>query len=215
VSATDTEARVAGQPQAPTPYALAARELLRNTLLDAMGERLQSKAWAAVTMAEVARAAGVSRQTLYNEFGSRQEFAQAFVLREVDRFLLAVEQAITTRIDDPPAAVAAAFAVFLTAAAENPMVRSIVAGEGGGELLPLVTTHGEPVLERATERLSTVFLSAFSSVAAGDARLLADVVVRLAISYAALPSGSSELTAEAVARLLGPYVQSVLGLARD
>ena len=42
-------------------------------------------------MAEVARAAGVSRQTLYKEFGTRQEFAQAFVLREADRFLGDVE----------------------------------------------------------------------------------------------------------------------------
>ena len=33
-------------------------------------------------MADVAAAGGVSRQTLYNEFGTRDEFAQAFVIRE-------------------------------------------------------------------------------------------------------------------------------------
>ncbi len=197
----------------PTPYAQAARELLRNTLLDAMGERLQSRRWAQVTMGEVATAAGVSRQTLYNEFGSRQEFAQAFVLREVDRFLAAVEQAIAAHLDDPPAAVAAAFEVFLAAAAQNTMVRAITSGDSSEELLPLVTTHGEPVLERATERLTGFFLAGFPTVHPTDARLLAEVVVRLAISYAALPSASSTMTAASVARLLGPYVQSVLGQA--
>ena len=42
-------------------------------------------------MADVARAAGVSRQTLYNEFGAAAELAQAFVLREADLFLDAVQ----------------------------------------------------------------------------------------------------------------------------
>jgi AcrR family transcriptional regulator len=202
---------LAAATQAPVPYAQAARELLRNTLLDAMGERLLSRRWAQVTMADVATAAGVSRQTLYNEFGTRQEFAQAFVLREVDRFLAAVEQAIAAHLENPPAAVAAAFEVFLAAAAQNTMVRAIIAGDSSEELLPLVTTHGEPVLERATERLSGFFLDAFPTVAATDARLLAEVVVRLAISYAALPSASSSMTAASVGRLLGPYVQRVLG----
>jgi AcrR family transcriptional regulator len=201
-------------PPAPTPYPLAARELLRNTLLDAMGEQLQSKRMAEVTMADVAAAAGVSRQTLYNEFGSRGEFTQAFVLREVDRFLAVVEQAITERLEDPPAAVAAAFEIFLASAAENVMVQNILSGEGGGELLALVTTHGGPVLERASERLSALFRTGFPAVSPADASLLAEAVVRLAISYAALPTGSSRANAAALTRLLEPFVQNALGQAR-
>jgi AcrR family transcriptional regulator len=196
--------------QAPTPYPVAARELLRSTLLDAMGEQLQSRPWAQVTMADVARAAGVSRQTLYNEFGSRQDFAQAFVLREVDRFLAAVERTIAAHVDDPVAAVAGAFEVFLLVAAENPLVRTIVSGDSTGELLPLVTTHGEPVLQRASERLAAFFEDAFPTVHHADAQLLAETVVRLAISYAALPSEASSITAAAIARLLGPFVLQAL-----
>lgn len=67
------------------PYSLAARELLRNTLLDAACDELQDRRWANITMADIARSAGVSRQTLYKEFGSRDEFAQALVLREAER----------------------------------------------------------------------------------------------------------------------------------
>ena len=70
-----------------TPYALAARELLRNTLLDGARDELQRRPWAEITMADIAAAAGVSRQTLYKEFGSRDEFAQVLVMREADRFL--------------------------------------------------------------------------------------------------------------------------------
>src|ERR1700689_5972481 len=74
------------------PYPIAARDLLRNTLLDAALEELHQRGWAQITMADIAHTAGVSRQTLYKEFGSRDEFAQALAQREAERFLAAVEQ---------------------------------------------------------------------------------------------------------------------------
>jgi AcrR family transcriptional regulator len=197
-----------------TPYAVAARELLRDTLLDAARDLLRDRTWGEVTMADVAAAAGVSRQTLYSEFGSRPEFAQAFVLRESDRFLAAVEGAVLAHLDDPEAALVAAFDVFLTAAAEDPLVRSVVAG-GDDSLLPLVTTHGQPVVERAAERLAAVILSGWPHVDDRDARLLAESVVRLAISHAALPTGPAGMTAASVATLLGPYLERVVGQAQD
>ena len=57
--------------------------------------------WAQVTMAEIATAAGVSRQTLYNEFGTRDEFGQALVIRESGRLLDAVEQTIAEHAERP------------------------------------------------------------------------------------------------------------------
>lgn len=196
---------------APTPFAVAARELLRNTALDAARTELQDRSWGDVTMSDIARAAGMSRQTLYNEFGSRRGFAQAYVLRETDRFLGAVEGAVQAHLDDPATALSAAFAVFLTAAAEDPLVRSIVSGGGGSDdLLALVTTQGEPVLERATHRLSAVILAAWPHLAADDTALLAECVVRLAISYAALPAGPAGMTATSISTLLGPYIQQLL-----
>lgn len=196
---------------APVPYPVAARELLRSTLLDAMRDQLESRGWAEVTMAEVARAAGVSRQTLYKAFGSRQEFAQAYVLREVDHFLEAVEAAVGAHVDDPPRALSAAFGVFLTAAAQDPLVRAIVSGDGGSELLPLVTTQGQPVLEHATERLAAFLLDGWPTIAREQAQLLAECVVRLAISHAALPGRPTGMGAESVATLLGPYVEQIVG----
>ena len=55
-------------------------------------------------MAEIAAAAGVSRQTLYNEFGTRDEFGQALLIREGSRLLDAVEETIAAHADDPLAA---------------------------------------------------------------------------------------------------------------
>jgi AcrR family transcriptional regulator len=201
------------RPLERTPYALAARELLRNTLLDAARDELQRRPWAEITMADIAATAGVSRQTLYKEFGSREAFAQAFVLRESDRFLLTVEQAVLEHLDDPPTALSAAFDVFLTAAAEDPLVRTLLSGEGTYSLLALITTQGEPLVDSAAERLCAIILSGWPTVAPPDAQLLAECLVRLAISYATLPAGPTGMTAASVTTLLGPYIERVLAQA--
>ena len=65
---------------ARTPYPEAARELLRQTLFGAARDRLEQQAWSEITMSDIAASAGVSRQTLYKEFGNRNEFGLAFVL---------------------------------------------------------------------------------------------------------------------------------------
>jgi AcrR family transcriptional regulator len=193
-----------------TPYSVAARELLRDTLLDAAQAELQERRWSEVTMADIARSAGVSRQTLYNEFGSRDEFAQILVIRESDRFLDAVEAAVRAHLDEPAVALAAAFGVFLTAAAENPLVRTIVGGDGAEQLLALFTTQGKPLVDRASERVTDVLLSGWPLVPREDAELLSECLVRLAISYAALPQGPASMTAASLAKLLGPYIERVV-----
>ncbi len=193
---------------APTPYAIAARELLRDTLFDAARRELEGRAWSEVTMADVALAAGVSRQTLYKEFGSRDEFAQAFVLREADRFVMAIEGALDAHLDDPRAALTAAFGLFLQAAGEDPLIRAAIAGSG--EMLPLLTTHGQPLIERAAQRLRTAILARWPAAGEHDAALLAECVVRLAISYATLPLAPAGMTASSIAQLLGPYIDHAL-----
>jgi AcrR family transcriptional regulator len=197
-------------PSAPRqPYPVAARELLRSSLLDAARDELRHRRWADITMADVALAAGVSRQTLYKEFGSREEFAQALVLREADGLLDAVERAMRNNRDQPGDALAAAFDVYLTAAAENPLIRAVVAADGAPELLTLLTTHGEPLMERSSQRLKALLHAGWPLMGEDDAELLSECLVRLAISYAALPRGPASMSAASVARLLGPYVESV------
>jgi AcrR family transcriptional regulator len=202
---TPTERRI--------PYSVAARELLRNTLLDAACDQLQGRPWTDVTMADIALAAGVSRQTLYKEFRSRQQFAQALAMREADRFLLSVEHAVTAHLDDPASALAAAFDVFLTAAAENPLVRTIVYGDGAEELLAMFTTHGQPLVQRTTEHLTAVVLDSWPPIPQEDAQLLSECLVRLAISYAALPAGPASMTAASIATLLGPYIERLVEIS--
>jgi AcrR family transcriptional regulator len=206
VTASSATIRAVSRP----PYAVAARQLLRDTLFDAARDELQQRAWADITMADVARAAGVSRQTLYKEFGTRDEFAAAFVIREGERFLGAVEQAVRASFDDPQAAVAAALEVFLVAAAEDPLMRIVLADDGTGGMLPLVTTQSMPVVAWAGQRIAAVVHEGWPQASSADVELLADALVRLAISYVTVPQGPPAETAAAVAQLLGPFIERAL-----
>ncbi|HEX2095960.1 MAG TPA: TetR family transcriptional regulator [Solirubrobacterales bacterium] len=196
-----------------TPYPQAARQLLRETLFAAARDELQRRAWSQITMADVASAAGVSRQTLYNEFGSRDEFAQAFVIHEGERFMDGVDAAVRAHFDDPRAAVEAALEAFLRAAGEDPLVRIVISDDGTGGMLPFVTTQGMPVVQWATARLTATIEEGWPQAPPEKARLLAEALVRLAISHITAPGEAPEVTAAATSELLGPFIDEALGTA--
>jgi AcrR family transcriptional regulator len=196
---------------ARTPYPEAARQLLRETLFGAARDQLESKAWSEITMSHIAEFAGVSRQTLYKEFGSRAEFAQAFVIHEGERFLDGVDAAVREHLDEPRAAVGAALEKFLRSAGEDPLVRILLSDDGTGGMLPFVTTQGMPVVQWATARLTTTIEEGWPQAPAAKVRLLAESLVRLAISYITAPSDAPETTAAKAGELLGPFIDDALG----
>jgi AcrR family transcriptional regulator len=196
---------------ARTPYPEAARELLRQTLFTAARDHLESRPWSEVTMSDIAAAAGVSRQTLYKEFGNRSEFAVALTIHEGERFLGAVEDAVRAHTDDPRTAIHAALELFLRTAGEDPLMRTLLSDDGSGGMLPFVTTQGLPVVAWATERLSAVIEEGWPQAPKKDVRLLAEALVRLAISYITNPSETPDSTAASVAALLGPFIDRALG----
>lgn len=198
-----------------SPAPVAARESLRNSLLDAAARELAGQPWSEITMSEIARAAGVSRQTLYNEFGSRAEFAQALTMREAGRFIEAVQSTVAANAQDPSLALRATFELFLTVAAENPLLRSIVAGHGADELIAQFTARGETLVQMAAAQLTGVLLENWPLMPAEEAELIGECLVRLAISYAVLPKGSPRATADAVASWLGPYVEQLMIAASE
>ena len=97
----------------------------RESLLDAAYTALARRPWSAVRMVDVAAAAGVSRQTLYNEFGSKDGLARALVRREADGYLAGVERALATHTDPRERLTATAEWTAATAR-ENALVRAML-----------------------------------------------------------------------------------------
>jgi AcrR family transcriptional regulator len=194
----------------PRPtFAEASRSLLRDSILDAVGELLAEKPWTGVTMAAVAKRAGVSRQTLYNAFGNREELAQAYLMREAGRFLAAVEEAVTANADDARRALASSAELFLSLVGTHPMVRALSTQEGE-ELVALATVRGGTLLTGMTDQLGQLIVATWPQVDPDGARLLAATLVRLAISHAVLPTAPPEETAADIVRILGPFIDELL-----
>ncbi|MFI2644706.1 TetR/AcrR family transcriptional regulator [Streptomyces sp. NPDC018610] len=99
----------------------------RESLLDAAYTALARRPWSAVRMVDVAAAAGVSRQTLYNEFGSKEGLARALVRREADGFLAGVDRALAGHTD-PYERLTAAAEWTASAARRNALVKAMLTG---------------------------------------------------------------------------------------
>ena len=144
---------------------------LRERIVDAVDELVRSRGWDATRMADVATAAGVSRQTVYNEFGNRDELVQAYVLREIEALVASVETHVRMHAADARQALAGAFGLFLELASDEPVVRIIVADAAGDEVIRLLTATGLAV---ATSRVGALIVEVWPQVAPADARLLAE-----------------------------------------
>ncbi len=112
--------------------------------------------------------------------------------------------------DDPASAVAAALEVFLVTAGEDPLMRLLLSDDGTGGMLPLVTTQSLPVVTWASARIAAVMRDGWPAASEHDAQLLAETLVRLAISYVTVPKGTPHATAADAAALLGPYIERAL-----
>ncbi len=107
--------------------------------------------WSGVTMGKLADRVGVSRQTVYNEMGSKPALAEAMVLRELATFLAAVDRAFDRHPQDLVDAIRAAVTDVLVEAERNALLQAVVSSAYGAEsdLLPLLTTESDALVHTA------------------------------------------------------------------
>ena len=196
-----------GRTSPRVPYAEASRVLLRDSILDGMRDLLYTRDWSAITLADVARAAGISRQTIYNEFGSRHGLAQGYAMRAADRLVDAVEDAIDANVGDVYAAFVQGFRSFFAESASDPLVISLLSGEAKPDLLQIITTDSAPIITRCSTRLTISFQRSWVRAGDEDAGVLARAIVRLAMSYVSMPPEADHDVAADLARLLTPYAE--------
>ncbi|MFF7141697.1 TetR/AcrR family transcriptional regulator [Streptomyces nodosus] len=196
----------------------------RESLLDAAYAALLRRPWSSVRMVDVAASARVSRQTLYNEFGSKEGLARALVRREADGYLTGVERVLTAS-SDPGERLTAAAEWTAAAARENVLVRAMLTGCWDDRLpapplSAVPSTSAVPAQRRADGPLPSpsdfvalvrdraVAALAGPGTATGEVRELArtcELVVRLSLSCAVAPPGQgrvAELVRHALPRQL-------------
>lgn len=188
----------------------------RESLLEAAGAALSARPWPAVRMVDVAASAGVSRQTLYNEFAGKTGLGHALVRRDAAWYLDGVERALVS--PGGPAERLVAVAEWTVRASQaRPLVRALLTGCWNGNLpvpagrgvRPGLPALGPGELVRSVrERASAAFAPAEDRAQdrargraeeQGEWAQRCELAVRLAMSYLLAPAevpgrpGSAEL----------------------
>jgi AcrR family transcriptional regulator len=182
----------------------------RDALLDAAYDVAVAGNWQSARMLDVATAAGVSRQTLYNEFGSKDSLAQALAMREAQRFIDGTNRFLDEIHPHAPVdAVAAATEWTIREASNNPLLKAVLTDDTS-ELLPYLTTRGDAIIGAARANIESYWRAHWPDVDPDDVALAAETVARLTVSYLVLPSDGPDGSAEAIAARMSQLVERLL-----
>ena len=174
---------------------------MRERVIDAAVLLTADIGWSAVTMARLADEVGVSRQTVYNEIGSKPRLAEAMILRELERFLGVVSVAFDDNPTDLVAAIRAASRQVLEDAQDNALLHAVVSATHGAdtELLPLLTTHAESLLDAAKVVVSSRVTPYGITLTEAELDAAIDMVVRVVLSHVMQPTDTPAKTADDIA----------------
>lgn len=171
----------------------------REAVFAALRAQLLERPWAEVTLEAVAKDAGVSRQTLYNSFGSRSGLAQAYTFHLAGALCEVIAASVQAHPGDPRGGLEEGIRVYLEFALDDPLFGRVGAGEAHSDLARLVTTDARPLLERVAGRLAEIGTAAWPEVAPEQARAIASTTARLALSFVVTPPGEDETPASVAA----------------
>ncbi|NGY63693.1 TetR/AcrR family transcriptional regulator [Lentzea sp. NEAU-D13] len=175
----------------------------RQPIVEAAIEMTARNGWAAVTMARLAEQVGVSRQTVYNEIGSKNALADAMLAHELDRFVKAIGDAFDRHADNLVEAVYDAVRDVLELARGNQLVRAIASATHGAdtELVPLLTTQAETLLAGVKAMLVERVASYRTGLTGDQIDVVIDIVTRTVLSHVIQPTGTPAATADGIAWL--------------
>jgi AcrR family transcriptional regulator len=178
------------------------RRQVRERVLDTAAALTVERGWDRVRIGEVAVASGVSRPTLYREFGTKDGVGEALVAREADRFFTGIAEQLEQH-EDPPEGVRAAVRFTLDEAGGNPLLRAILTGSRSGDtsLLPFLTTRGDAIITGGNALVGDWMRRRRPEVEPRAVADVVDAIVRLTISHLVSPSLSHADAADRLARL--------------
>jgi AcrR family transcriptional regulator len=176
----------------------------------AAGELTLEVGWAGVTMGKLAERVGVSRQTVYNEVGSKPQLAEEMVLAELAKFLAVVDDAFDRHPTDLVAAIRAASRGVLELAGDNAQLQAVVSASYGAEteLLPLLTTRNDALMLAASQTVRARVDAYGIDLDGRQLDAAIDMVVRLVLSHVVHPVAAPVDTADDIAWIASRTLRS-------
>lgn len=139
-----------------------------------------------LSMADVARRAGLSRQTLYRHFPSKEALLAQAVVAEAAQVLQRAVLAAAA-CSHPRHALSHGLAIALRGAREHPLLDRLLRTEPES-LLPLITHSQGPVMTHVRDVALALLREHWDADDPGRLALAADLATRVLVSYAVSPS---------------------------
>jgi AcrR family transcriptional regulator len=181
---------------------------LRERLLDAAKRLIEQSGWASVTMAKLAAAVGVSRQTVHTEVGTKHSLAESLVLRELDEFLGFVRERLAAE-NDLVEGVRSACQGILEQAETNLLLRTVLGSirsetDTDDELLKLLTIESGMIVDAAVQVVRDSVEESYADLPFSESELTmaVEAIVRLVLSHVVRPSKAPTEAADDIARLV-------------
>ncbi|MBL1074164.1 helix-turn-helix transcriptional regulator [Nocardia sp. 2] len=148
------------------------------------------------TMGDVTRRAGISSATLYRRYPGKDALVGAVIQREARRFILAVDGRVD-KSADPEQQLVDGWAALIGELSGNALLRRLLETDAE-TLLPQIVSAGGPILAlgRAYIADNILRLQADGRLADFDADQIAEILARLAATFAVVPVGVIPLDPE-------------------
>lgn len=186
---------------------------LRGLILDAASELSLEVGWSAVTMVRVAGRVGVSRQTIYNEVGSKARLAQLVVDAANERLLTLLGQVVEPFPGSGATDIRAGFRRLIGAIAADPQLTALVGGLLGVDsgALPLAGAGTHELVEELAEELARSLGGLELDLTAAERSMVSSALVRLVLCAVAQP-GTSGRAADDLAWVATRLLASANGI---
>ena len=181
---------------------------MTTAILDAAQQVFEQYGARRATVEDVARAAGVSRSTLYRAYPNKEALLDAVLMRQLGAFLAELDRVASGL--PPQEAVVECFARGMALTREIPLLARLVETEpeiitGAG-----ASSHSSLVLGTADQVARTLRRSG-ATMPDDELHVVAELMLRLAYTYLLNPHGNLDMTDEQAvreyaARYLAPLV---------
>jgi TetR/AcrR family transcriptional regulator len=140
---------------------------------------------------DVARAAGISRSTLYRAYPSKEALLEAVLVSEFDAFLTELDRVAA---DLPPQeAVVECFARGMALTREIPLLARLAQTEPELAIAAGAASHSSMVLHSA-ERVAATLRRAGATMPDDELRTVAELMLRVAWTFLLNPQGTLDVT---------------------
>ncbi len=180
---------------------------VRDRIRVAAAELAVELGWRRVRMAAVASRAGVSRQTVYDQFATKDGLARGILAAEVERILALLTQALWSGTD-PERSMRAAVEVVLEDCRHNTLLPVVLdqGPNGDPELLRLLTSDAAPVYAAIWQAIAPWGAHTYPTAPITRMANVVDVVGRVVVSHLVQPGPDGLDVAGTVAEMVTRYM---------